>query len=1149
MTPSHLVKIASLLFSIILWARCQPSGADKLFTCITGKESGVTFANQLTEDDRFNIIKYLYFYNGGGVATGDVNNDGLPDIFFTANQLSNRLYLNKGNFKFEDITEKAGVLDEAKGTTGKWKTGVTMADVNADGWLDIYVCEVGFYKSVNGRNRLFINNQDGTFSEKAEEYGLAFKGFSQQASFFDYDLDGDLDMFLATHSVHSAESYVKAENRVARDSMAKDMLFRNDGGHFTDVSEEDSIYGGSMGYGLGLITADLNNDGLPDIYVTNDFHENDYLYLNTGKNFKESIALCTGHTGTFSMGLDAADLNNDGLLDLMSLDMKPQDEAIMKASAGADHYNLYQMKLGYGYYYQYPKNCLQLGVRLPTPNNYREQFDSLGLAEQTTTQGATGVGYIEIGEMAGVAATDWSWSTLMADFDNDGWKDIYITNGIWRRPNDLDYLKYASNQEVQRLASDLELAAKMPQGQVANVAFQNQSSDHSLQSSVSGEARIPNPQSPIPTFKDVSKEWGLDLLGCTNGAAYADFDNDGDLDLVVNNLNAEAVIYRNNAEQFSKNNYLKIKLEGEGGNRFGIGAKIAVAIGETTQTQQLFPTRGWQSSSDLTLVFGLGKNKTADKVTVTWPGGQQQVLEQVPANQMLVLKQLSLQSAVRSEADSSLQSSVRSPQASGFDQLFKPSTASRQPPAVHRENRFVDFNIEPMMPHMLSTQGPKLAVADVDGDGLDDYFLCGAKAQAGQLALSTLQWSVDNQSAFEEDFMQEDVDAVFFDADADGDQDLFVVSGGGEYREGATQLQDRLYLNDGKGNFSKNTSTAWPTANGSCAVPADFNGDGAVDLFIGSRSVPGSYGITPKSFIYLNTGKGNFQDATAEICPEISSIGMVTSAVWLQKEKHLAVTGEWMPILFFDFSKTPAPSTSLPHSNGFWNSLAAADMDGDGDTDLLAGNMGLNSPINASPGEPVELFVKDYDENGATDPIITYYKQGKQYTLVSKDDLVTQIVEMKKRFVEYAAFAKSTFKEIFDEKMLEGAVHKQADIFQSVYLENKGQGQFEMKPLTLEAQVSPIFAFLPGDFDGDGNMDALAVGNFYGNQPYIGRYDALNGLFLNGNGKGLFAPIGPANSGFYAPGECRDIKLLNVGNGKQRVLVARNNGSVLGFGF
>lgn len=1101
MTFIHRVKKLLILLLIGFSLQCQFKSTDTLFTLLPASRTGVDFSNNLDENDRFNIIKYLYFYNGGGVAVGDVNNDGLPDIFFTANQLSNRLYLNKGDFQFEDVTEKAGLQDVTEpGRT--WKTGVTMADVNSDGWLDIYVCEVGFYKSVNGRNRLYLNNQDGTFSEAAEAYGLAFKGFSQQASFFDYDLDGDLDMFLATHSVHSAESYARAEKRSERDSMARDVLFRNDGGHFSDVSGEAGIFGGPMGYGLGLATADLNNDGRPDIYVTNDFHENDYLYLNSGNTpvFTEKISASAGHTSTFSMGVDVADVNNDGLPDIMTLDMKPEEETVLKASTGADHYNLYQMKLSYGYHYQFPRNSLQLAVK-----------------EHVDQPQPLHPHYSEIAELAGVAATDWSWSTLLADLDNDGWKDIFITNGIWRRPNDLDYLRYSSNDEVQRKASDLELAAKMPQGLVPNVAYRNRQGD-------------------LPSFENVSKKWGLDLSGSSNGAAYADFDGDGDLDLVVNNLNAPAALYRNNSEGLSKNNFLKIRLEGKDGNPFGVGAKVSVVSGGLMQVQELSPTRGWLSSSEPLLNFGLGDNQMVETVKVTWPQGQVQVLTQIPANQTIVIRQ---DGGTTPAGPPSLDNQSPAPIAA--------VTATQLP--AHRENRFVDFNIEQLLPHMLSTQGPKIAVGDVNGDGLDDFYLCGAKAQAGQLVLGDKNRLFSEPvacAAFEQDFLAEDTDAHFFDVDRDGDLDLFVVSGGGEYREDAPQLEDRLYLNDGKGNFSKSSAT-WPRTNSACALPADFDGDGNTDLFIGSRSVPGSYGLTPESFIYLNDGKGNFRDATAEICPAISRVGMVSSAVFLPDERLLLVAGEWMPLTTFDFSHSPANAGVIPKTNGLWNTIAAGDLDNDGDLDLLAGNLGLNCTFSASAEEPLELFVKDFDHNNAPDPILTYYRHNKRYTFASKDELINQLPDLKKLFVKYADFANSTFDHIFKEKTLSGATHKLATELRSMYFENLGSGKFKAAPLPVQAQVAPIFSFLPGDFDGDSQPDVLAVGNFYGNLPAIGRMDASFGWFLKGDGRGNFTALEPAKSGFFVKGEGRDLKQVNGADGKLRVLVGRNNEKMLLF--
>lgn len=1111
MKESFLQKPAILLAFTLLASHCQQTAGGKLFTLVPASETGVEFVNNLDENDRFNIIKYLYFYNGGGVATGDVNNDGLPDIFFTANQLSNRLYLNKGDFKFEDITEKAGLTDVTQ-PGGRWKTGATMADVNGDGWLDIYVCELGFYKSVNGRNRLYINNQDGTFSEKAAEFGLDFKGFSQQATFFDYDLDGDLDLFLVTHSVHSPESYVPAGQRSIRDQMAGDYLFRNDGDHFTDISEQAGIFGGRMGYGLGVVTADLDNDGWPDIYVTNDFHENDYLYLNSPapsgakeglqRIFREVSASAMGHMSTFSMGVDAADLNNDGLVDIMTLDMKPEEEYVFKASAGASHYNLHQMKLDYGYQYQLPRNCLHLGMGSGTD----------GIPH-----------FIDIAELLRVEATDWSWGPLLADFDNDGWKDIFISNGIWRRPNDLDYLKFASDGEVQRKATDLELAAKMPQGIVSNYAFRNQSAP-----SQSKQA--------IPRFENVSEKWGLNLTSCSNGAAYADLDNDGDLDLVVNNLNSTAAIYRNNSSLFSKNNYLKIKLEGEGKNAFGIGTKVTLKAGGTTQMQELHPSRGWQSSSDHVLNFGLGENAIAEELIVTWPGGREQTLRNVQANQRLTLHQADAQPPAPQQA-----APTQSP-------TFQLSSL----PFQHRENKFTDFNVEPLMPHMLSTEGPKLAIGDVNGDGVEDVYLCGAKAQAGQLLVGTGTRTLElrEQAVFHEDFLCEDVSAVFFDADGDADLDLFVVSGGGEYRDGAQQLQHRLYLNNGDGLFKK-AAQSWPATNGSCAVVADFNGDGANDLFIGSRSVVGSYGLTPRSFIFLNDGKGSFRDATAEVCPEIAQVGMVTAAIWLPDERRLAIVGEWMPLTIFDFGSPDSgrgsyiQKSEVPNTQGWWHSLAAIDADGDGDLDLVAGNQGLNTVFEATSERPLEVYIKDFDNNGATEPILTYYRQGKRYSFISKDELTGQLPGMRKLFVAYSKYASSTFEQVFDQKMLEGAIHKQAVTLASMFFENTGQGQFKPIPLPIEAQTAPIFAFLPGDFDQDGYPDVLAVGNFYENQPSIGKLDASNGWFLQGDGKSGFRVVPWQEHGFFVPGEGRDIKLLKDASGKKRILIARNNSTVL----
>lgn len=1060
-------------------------------------ETGIHFENKLTEDEHFNIIKYLYFYNGGGVAAGDVNNDGLPDLYFTANQLPDRLYLNKGNFHFEDVTAAAGLFDDNQ-SGHRWKTGVSMADVNADGWLDIYVCEVGHYKSVNGRNRLYINNGNGTFTESAEAFGLAFKGYGQQSVFFDYDLDGDLDCFLLNHSVHSAASYAPAERRHLRDPQASDRLFRNDNGRFTDATEEAGILGGAMSYGLGVAVAYLNADIRPDIYVCNDFHENDYLYLNQGNAFSENISKTTGHTTTFSMGVDAADLNNDGRTDLLSLDMKPWDAYVLMASAGADPWNLFSGKLNFGYHVQYPHNALQL---------------NLGRNPQEPTLPL----FAETGQMAAIDATDWSWSVLLQDFDLDGRTDIFITNGIWRRPNDLDYLRFASNEEVQRNATDQQLAQQMPPGLVPNVAFRNAGGGF------------------YPIFENVAEKWGLHLNGCSNGAAWADLDADGDPDLVVNNLNAAATIYKNTAADGQLGNWLRVQCRGPQGNRFGIGARVEVFAQGLYQQKELFTVRGWQSSVEPILLFGLGSAAVIDSLRISWPGGATQTLHDVKANQTLTL-----------HFDEAKQENFEAASANAPLLTATPNAAFSQQP-MHIENKFVDFNVEPLMPWMLSAEGPPLAVSTRMGKGLAGFYLGGAKGQPGQLWLDVKgQWVPTVQPAFQENFLHEDTDATFFDADNDGDEDLYVVSGGGEYPEGAQLLQDRLYRNDGLANFAL-VAEALPNLalNGSCVVAADFDDDADQDLFVGSRSVPGSYGLAPRSVFLRNDGKGLFTEDTAFWNHHPADLGMVTDAVWLPEARLLVVAGEWMPLtfLFFEEGKIVRKEEQAP---GLWQTLHAADLDGDADTDLLAGNLGLNTDLRASDHQPLELFVSDYDDNGATEPIITLYRQGRRQVLVSKDDLVSRLPSMKKRFVKYSDYAAATFEDIFDEEKLKSTHHLRAVELRSCWLEHTSEG-FVMHALPAALQVAPILAFCTPDLNADGLPEILAGGNRYRVQPYIGRFDASFGCLLRNEGKGQFRALLPEESGFYAPGELRSIKWLTNGSGTPFVLVARNNAPALFF--
>lgn len=1085
-------------FFVLVLSACsnqETAIAPKLFQSLDPSATKVDFINQLNENESFNIIEYLYYYNGGGVAVGDLNNDGLPDLYFTANQLPNKLYLNKGKLQFEDITEKAGAAGK-----GMWKTGVSMADVNGDGWLDIYVCQLGDYKTIKGRNELFINNGDLTFTESAAAYGVDFQGFSTQSAFFDYDADGDLDLYLLNHSVHASENYGDSSIRLRRDPLSGDRLYRNDGKKFTDVSEAAGIYGSRIGYGLAVAVGDLNDDGCPDLYVSNDFHENDYLYYNNcDGTFREAITASIGHTSTFSMGSDAADFNNDGRLDLLTLDMKPEDAYVLKSSVGADPYNIYRYKVSFGYHYQYPRNMLQL---------------NLGKLKDKEVQ------FAEIGQLAGIDATDWSWSALFCDLDGDGWKDIFIGNGILRRPNDLDYLKFTANSQVQQSDADLDIAAKMPGGMVPNYAFRNK-----------GDL----------TFEPVAASWGLDLNSSTNGAAYADLDGDGDLDLVTNNLNAPAAVFENRSRELLKTNYLRIALRDEGGNPFGIGARVTIESGGLRQMQELQTTRGFQSAVEPVLTFGLGTAAEVEQLTIRWPDGSIQKVSKVKANQTLQLTHIRA-------ADHPL---LRSEEVR--ETLLEDITPQSGLTFRHLENDFTDFDREPLIPHALSTQGPRIATADVNGDGLEDVFICGAKGQPGAIFLQSGQpgkFKQRLQPELEKDSEKEGTDAAFFDADGDGDQDLYLVSGGGEAVEESDALLDCLYLNDGQGNFSV-AEGALPLiySNGSCVLPLDFNGDGALDLFVGARSIPGSYGLSPASVLLQNDGKGKFTDRTAAIAPALSKVGMVTDATLARTAGKiwLVIVGEWMPVTAFSISEG-WKKVETPNSGGWWNTVLAHDFDGDSNDELLLGNLGLNSDLRATEKEPASLYVYDFDRNFFTDPILTYYKQNQPYSYASMDELTNQMPILRKKFTQYATFAKGNFLQIFDEKDLTRAQRMDAHTFASAYAKNNGDGSFSLKALPLAAQVAPIFAFAVLDTDGDGKSEVLATGNFYNAHPALGRYDASRGHFLKMKPGGDFEAIDFQKSGFASNGEGRGLNVIKTANGRLLVIAARNNLPVQVFG-
>ena len=1085
---------------LLVLAGCNPeqnsssARGPALFQLLSPNSTGVTFANTLPEDPDFNILNYLYYYNGGGVAVGDVDNDGLPDIYFTANVGPDRLYRNKGNYNFEDITDRAGIAGPEE-----WKTGVTMADVNGDGFIDIYVSAVS-YLTMHGHNVLYINDGDGTFTVRTKEYGLEHVGYSTQALFFDYDGDGDLDMYLLNYSVHTERGVSSKPQREIRNPRAGDVLFRNDGNHFVDVSEQAHIYGGVEGYGLGVVASDLNLDGCPDLYIDNDFQENDFLYINNcDGTFTESIAKATGHTSRFSMGVDAADFNNDGRPDLMVVDMLPEREEILKTSANAESFNIYNLKIQAGYRPQFARNTLQL-------NRGDGRFS-------------------EIGYLAGVYATDWSWAPLFADLDNDGSKDLFITNGIYRRPNDMDYINYVSNDAVQAslakgvTESNMALLERMPQIPLANYAYRNNGN---------------------LTFTNMAEAWGLAQPGFSAGAVYADLNNSGALDLVVNNINAPAAIYRNRAREVNGHAYLTVALRGAGANTAGIGAKVIIRNNGAIQMLEQIPTRGFQSSVDSRLHFGLGATTRLDSLIVIWPDRRFQVMTNVAVNRTITL----------SEKDAA--GSYAYQHAPSASPLFADVTSSTGIDFKHQEGTFYDYNREPLMPHLLSTEGPALATGDVNGDGLDDVYIGGAKWQPGQLFVQQRDGSFRSvrQPALGADSVSEDVDAVFFDANGDGHEDLYVVSGGNEFWGNQEPLRDRLYMNDGQGSFSR-APGALPEffENGSCVVAGDFNGDGHTDLFVGSRVVSLSYGTTPKSHLLQNDGTGRFVDVTLEKAPALSEAGMVSSAAWLDYDGDgkldLIVVGEWMPVTVFRQENgrfvDRTAQAGLSGTNGWWNSVRAVDLRGNGRKDLVLGNLGLNSYIRASSKEPARLYMNDFAHNGALQQILTFYKDGVSYPIAGRDEIVRLNPQLRSKYPSYSSFGASRIEDIFPAADLKEAKVKEAYDFASSVALNNGDGTFKLQPLPIEAQFSPIYSSLAGDFDGDGHTDLLVAGNFFGVTPMLGRYDASYGLLLRGTGDGRFEAVDARKSNLAIEGQVRDMKELRQAGGRRLIAIARNN--------
>jgi hypothetical protein len=1085
------------LFALL--CSCRSSDKQKtensLFELISSQKTGIFFENILKPDLDNNIFEYDYFYNGGGVAAADFNNDGLTDLFFSGNQVAGKLFINKGNFEFEDVTAASGIQ------TSGWRTGVSVADVNGDGWPDMYVSHAGL---VHSPNQLFINAgkpQEGgkvKFIEKAKEYGLDYQGFSTQAAFFDYDRDGDLDMYLLNH-FHEKKNPNYPKTKILDGSApSNDKLFRNNGNNtFTEVSKVSGIT--HEGFGLGMAIADLNHDNWPDIYVANDFAYDDLVYINNGDgSFTEKASQYLKHTSRFAMGCDIADFNNDLLPDIYVVDMLPDDNKRQKLmSIGITNY-VFNFSLQQGYLPQYSRNTLQLHNGL-LPNG--------------------DISFSEIGQLAGVYKTDWSWSALFADLDNDGWKDLFVSNGIPKDITNMDFTMYRSGQSNQnnydynevkkQLVKELE---KLETVDKPNFVFHNK-----------GDL----------TFSDKSGEWGLDKKGFSNGAALADLDNDGDLDLVTNNINAEPFVFKNNSEQFHKNNYLALRLKGH----FSQGTKVKVLHGQQQQYLEHNVYRGFQSTQEDKLHIGLGKDTLINVLEIVWPDGRYQQITGIAANQTLVVEH---RNAGARPADFSIVTDTMS-----ASPLFTDITASSGLNVSHQENKYEDFNLEPLVPHRFSRNGPQLASGDMDGDGLEDFWMSGAASIAGKLFFQQKDGKFISKDMPDPGF--EDAQGLLFDADNDEDLDLYVVSGGNEYNPLTAPYQDRLYLNDGRGNFTRSKeSMPVEYASGSCVQPADFDGDGDMDLFVGGRVVPGRYPLIPESFLLLNDGRGNFSNVTQGVCPALSRIGMVTDALWVDVDgdqfPELMVAGEFMPISLFKNNNGTAlqkiEGSGLDRLTGRWYSIEKGDFDGDGDQDFIAGNLGLNNRWNATPATPVRLYAKLLSDVSVL-PIVTYFLDKQEYTIANRDQIAMVYPAIKARFNDYQSFATQTFSGIFPKEELGSFNMLEATEMRSMYIENKGNMQFAFHPLPMEAQYAPVQTIQTGDFNNDGSKDVLLLGNDYTADFMTGRYDASPGLVLMGDGNGQFKKLPYCHSGLSIQEDIRSSIAIEV-KGKKCYVIGAN---------
>lgn len=1102
-TLTLMNKHLSIIFVVAILAGCETNfePSNRRFNLVDPESSGVTFENRLTVTDSMNYLEYGYYYLGGGVAVGDVNGDSLQDIYFTGNMVENKLYLNQGNLKFKDISQQAKVQAD-----DRWVTGVSMADINADGLMDIYVSVSGKWQST--KNICYINqgnDENGipTFVDRAEEMGLADEGNTIQTLFFDYDMDGDIDVFVCNYPITKFKT-LPHQYRWLMDNLKhnqSDHLYRNDGqGKFSDVTKEAGLF--AYGLTLGAVASDFNNDGLVDVYLSSDFNSPDFFYLNNGDGtFRDVLQETTQHTSFFGMGVDAADYNNDGLLDIFQADMSPVDNYRSKANMASMDTEVFWETVGNGLHHQYMYNTLQRN------NGVREN----GLPF-----------FSDVAKIDGLDKTDWSWASLLVDLDNDGYKDAFVSNGIKRDISNKDYFEWLGKRDTKikyehKVLNIKDLINEMPSQPLDNYVFRN----------IGGHS-----------FERINKSWGIQFEGFSNGVAYADLDNDGDLELVLNNVDSVACIFENLSTQLG-NNYLRIKLEGPSGNPLGLNAKVQILDDSIKLYHEHTMVRGYQSSVEPLVHFGLGGQNMIAQLSVVWPDSTVSLLENVRANQQVTIRY----------------SSGRH-QKAPFDPKQTSVFQSGEMLSEHEENEFNDFEYEVLLPHKMSQFGPALAVGDVNGDGRDDFYLGGAADLPGKLLIQNVDgtFAPSNEYLLQADQNHEDIDALFFDADNDSDMDLYVVSGSNEYETGSSFYLDRLYLNDGQGKFVKG-SLPNVFVSGGVVKASDYDKDGDLDLFIGGRQSPGRYPEAADSYILQNNSSGGvakFIDVTEEIAPVLKKIGMVTDALWqdydLDGDQDLIVVGEWMPITVLENQngKYSKVDDIFKKTVGWWNTIASADFDNDGDEDWLVGNLGLNYKYKASPDETFDVYANDYDQNGKLDIVLGYYQAGVQYPVRGKQCSSEQVPGLKQKFKSYDQFASASLSNIYEPDLLGQSLHYQAHIFASVYVENLGNGNYEIHQLPIAVQASSINSFLPLDYNHDGNMDVVCGGNLFMSEVETPRNDACFGWLLKGDGNGQFEEVPFSKSGLYVPYDIRKIAMLGTTEG-QKILFANNDGPLVSY--